>query len=82
VLEFLLHAWAGIPPAWRHSRSEWHAGEVSTGVLTLEGKKYIVVVGQHPTNSIYNGLTMIYDISAKVCSQKVKTVKASFANGR
>jgi hypothetical protein len=40
---------------------------VSAGVLTLNGKTYIVVVGEHLKKDKKNGVTMIYDISAQVC---------------
>jgi hypothetical protein len=48
---------------------------VSAGVLTHNGKNYIVVVGQHPTNDAKNGVTMIYDMSAKVCSETHETAE-------
>jgi hypothetical protein len=48
---------------------------VASGVLTHNGKNYMVVVGQHPVNDTRNGVTMIYDISAKVCSEKHETVE-------
>jgi hypothetical protein len=64
-------------PAWYHYRCEWHAGEVSAGVLTHSGKSYIVVVGQHPTNDVKNGVTMIYDMAAKVCSETHETVEVA-----
>jgi hypothetical protein len=50
---------------------------VSAGVLTHDGKTYIVVVGQHPTNDVKNGVTMIYDVSANVCSEKLESVEAA-----
>lgn len=42
------------------------AGEVSSGVLTRSGKKYLVVVGEHPRGDSNNGVTMIYDIENNV----------------
>jgi hypothetical protein len=53
---------------WNSSGRE-NAGEASAGILTLNDKKYMVVVGEHPKGSDKNGVTLIYDLSAKVCSQ-------------
>jgi hypothetical protein len=53
---------------WSSSGRE-NAGEASAGILTLNDKKYMVVVGEHPKGSDKNGVTLIYDLSAKVCSQ-------------
>jgi hypothetical protein len=55
---------------------------VSAGVLILNGKKYIVVVGEHPKKDKKNGVTMIYDISAQVCSSELVTVQLALACGR
>jgi hypothetical protein len=50
---------------------------VAAGVLTHNGKSYMVVVGQHPVNDTRNGVTMFYDLAAKVCSDKHETVEVA-----
>lgn len=42
------------------------AGEVSSGVLTANGKDYLITVGQHGNKDPKNGVTFIYDIAEDV----------------